>query len=254
MRFYYVISPHDRPMLKAIGAYKVLLSYHYLKDDYRLDIPDWQGFDVFMDSGAFSAFTQGVVIDIKDYIKFIKRLIPSGRLKAYASLDVIGDAVGSQVNYQKMLDAGLKPLPVFHTGEDFKYLEAYCKSVDYLALGGMVGKDTTYLLKFLDTAFGIIKHHWPLKVHAFGIGTAMPLLTRYPFYSSDSSAWTATRKFGRVMEMSKEGKVKGRRTKYDQAWLKNTSPDQRAARGAKLMLGLEKHITDLWRHKEIAWK
>ena len=74
--------------------------------------------DLFLDSGAFSAMTQGVKIDIYEYIDFIKE--HEDVLEVYANLDVIGSAEGTWKNQMIMEEAGLKPLPVFHYGEDEK--------------------------------------------------------------------------------------------------------------------------------------
>ena len=44
--------------------------------------------ELFLDSGAFSAFTQKVTIDIQEYIAFIKE--HEDIIDVYANLDVIG--------------------------------------------------------------------------------------------------------------------------------------------------------------------
>jgi len=59
----------------------------------------------FLDSGAFSAFTKNVSIDISDYIKFIKD--NKNIFKNYAVLDVIGDAKETLKNQIIMEKQGL---------------------------------------------------------------------------------------------------------------------------------------------------
>ena len=51
--------------------------------------------DLFLDSGAFSAWNKGTSIDIKKYIKFIKK--NEDLFTVYANLDVIGIG-GNQPN------------------------------------------------------------------------------------------------------------------------------------------------------------
>jgi hypothetical protein len=90
---------------------------------------------VMLDSGAYSAWRQSGTIAIDDYIRFVRDVEPC--VHTYVNLDVIPGALerprtwndtqasadASYRNLQKMKDAGLRPLPVFHQGEDFKWLE-----------------------------------------------------------------------------------------------------------------------------------
>jgi hypothetical protein len=144
---------------------------------------------IFMDSGAFSAYTQKTTVDINKYIEFLHT--NKHKLDVYCCLDVIGDAEATWKNFDIMKKAGLDPLPVFHVGEDFKYLHK-CLEYEYFCLGGMA----TTILKnnraaFLDKCFSIIcdKEGYPKsKVHGLGM-TDFELMLRYPFYSVDSTSW-----------------------------------------------------------------
>src|SRR5690554_1780501 len=88
-----------------------------------------------LDSGAFSAWKMNQPIDLRDYIDFLKQT--DGLLESYVALDVIPGQGGRMVrtyeaveasakasyrNLEIMRDAGLRPIPVFHQGEDFKWL------------------------------------------------------------------------------------------------------------------------------------
>ena len=75
---------------------------------------------IFMDSGAFSAFTRKTEVNLNDYIKFLKQ--HENKLDVYCCLDVIGDVEATWKNFERMEKAGLHPLPVYHVGEDEKYL------------------------------------------------------------------------------------------------------------------------------------
>lgn len=163
---------------------------------------------IFLDSGAFSAFTQGVEIDIQKYIEFIKE--NENHLEIYANLDVIGDASATWKNQKKMERAGLLPMPCFHFGEDWKWLERYVKNYEYIALGGVAKKsDYANLTKWLDECFKRIcnKNGIPkTKVHGFGI-TRLRLLHRYPWYSVDSTSWVISSRMGMVyVPRTKSGK------------------------------------------------
>lgn len=155
---------------------------------------------IFLDSGAFSAFTKNVEIDIQEYIAFIKKY--KKYLTAYAVLDVIGDPKGTYKNQRIMESAGLSPIPCYHYGEDTKWLEKYIDNYEYIALGGMVPIGTSDLKDWLDTVFskficgedGLPK----VKVHGFGM-TVITLMLRYPWYSVDSTSWLMTGRFGGVL-------------------------------------------------------
>ena len=156
--------------------------------------------DIFLDSGAFSAFTQGVNIDIQEYIDFIKT--HKEHLTVYANLDVIGSPEGTWKNQRRMEKAGLMPLPCFHYGEDPKWLKMYLsRGYEYIALGGMVPISTPDLKIWLDD---IWKNYLTdaegmpiIKVHGFGL-TSNSLMRRYPWWSVDSTSWVMTGRMGGV--------------------------------------------------------
>lgn len=154
---------------------------------------------LFLDSGAFSAWSKQIEIDIYDYIKFIKDNIKL--LTTYAVLDAIGDPEETLQNQKIMEEEGLSPLPCFHYGEDIGYLEHYLQNYDYIALGGMVPISTRDLQVWLERVFeqyvcdetGMPK----VKIHGFGM-TSHKLMVRYPWYSLDSTSWVLTGRFGGV--------------------------------------------------------
>lgn len=159
-----------------------------------------QKVDLFLDSGAFSANSQGVEIDIDEYISFIKK--HRDVITAYANLDVIDSAEDTWKNQKKMEGAGLEPIPVFHYGEDVSYLEAYIDAgCEYIGVGGMVPIPNMQLTHWLDELFD--KHltdtdGYPrVKVHGFGL-TSLRLMQRYPWYSVDSTSWVVTGRMGSV--------------------------------------------------------
>lgn len=166
-----------------------LVSYYYLNDWKKLK--EYKHLKLFLDSGAFSAFTKNVTIDVDQYIAYVKE--NEKLFEVYAVLDVIGDAEGTMVNQNRMEDAGLDPLPCFHRKEDYKYLEYYIENYDYMALGGVAQTgNREHLADWLDYVFREFicdeKGKPRIKVHGFGL-TSPLLMQRYPFYSVDSSSW-----------------------------------------------------------------
>jgi hypothetical protein len=207
---------------------------------------------VFLDSGAFSAFSQGAEIKIDDYITFIKEHKPY--LEVYANLDVIGDPEGTLKNQKIMEKAGLDPLPCFHYGEDPKYLQYYIEHYDYVALGGMVPISTPDLILWLDEIFSKYicdeKGMPRVKIHGFGL-TSHRLLVRYPWWSVDSTSWVMTGRLGSVYV------PRFRAGKYDylqDAWkvaVSTRSPSQKEAGKhiSSFSPGLRAKISEYFTHK-----
>lgn len=205
MRIYMAGGFYLDKELVALEA-PVLLSYVYrarlrISRIERYSSAMKHNISLFLDSGAYSAWSQKTEIDIKEYIEFIKRHEKS--IKLYANLDAIGDPEKTLNNQKIMEDAGLKPLPCFHIGEDIKYLKYYLKHYDYLAFGGMVpyAKTPDILSRWLDTMFGDYicdaSGKPQYKVHGFGL-TSLPLMLRFPWWSVDSTSWVMTSRLGSI--------------------------------------------------------
>ena len=154
--------------------------------------------ELFLDSGAYSALTQGKEINLKEYIQFIKE--NEEVIEIYANLDVIGDAQATWNNQMIMEKEGLSPLPVYHFGESEKWLEKYLeRGHDYIALGGMVKSGDLY--SFLNRIFSTYicddRGYPAVKVHGFGL-TSLKMMLKYPWYSVDSTSWVVTGRMGSV--------------------------------------------------------
>jgi hypothetical protein len=161
-------------------------------------------FSFFLDSGAFSAWSKGTQIDIDEYCEFIRANCE--QIEVYASLDCIPGTLGkiattaerneaaekSWKNYLYMVRSGLSPLPVYHYGEDPRYLQRMLDhGCDYIGIGGLVGVPGPKRRLWLDALFERLvdaEGHPIVKTHGFGM-TSVPLIFRYPWYSVDSTSW-----------------------------------------------------------------
>lgn len=162
----------------------------------------------FLDSGAFTAFTKGVTIKPDDYADFIHT--HSTKITIASSLDAIGDAEQSYLNFLEMKRLGCEVIPVFHCREDYKWLTRYLdEGAEYIALGGMVPETKPWLKVWLDTLWGEYLTNPDgsarVKVHGFGM-TIMDFMTRYPWYSCDSSSWTYGARFSAILVMGEAGR------------------------------------------------
>jgi hypothetical protein len=188
----------------------ILESYHYVGKQRFVDDMRRESAKIFLDSGAFSAWTLGVKLSVEEYCEYIKRnldiiRVEDGALMA-SVLDSIGgnekSAEGTYRNQLEMEARGVRPLPCFHKGEPEAALEYYVHNYDYITLGGMVGTSAAQLEVWLDRIWekyltdGLGNPR--CKVHGFGM-TSIPLMERYPWYSCDSSSWIQAAAFGSVM-------------------------------------------------------
>jgi len=123
-----------------------------------------------------------------DYIQFL--LENKDKIDYYSNLDVINNPQLTHHNQKIIEAAGLTPIPVFHLGSPEKWLDKYVNEYEYIALGGLVPNPTKVLIPWLDKLFRehiLDKDGFPkVKVHGFAC-TALPLMTRYPWYSVDSA-------------------------------------------------------------------
>ena len=193
MKYYSaVVSEDEIRATCTLPPYCILASYYYFKNKVKL-VQDciYKQYDVFIDSGAFSAENSGKVIDIDDYCKYILET----EAVLYAGLDVIGNAKKTRENTEYMIKQyGLKPIPTFHMGSDLSDLEALM-GYPYIALGGMVFG--TNLQGRCDAVWAyILKNNPQIRVHGFGL-TNIELMERYPWYSVDSSSFKSCKRYGR---------------------------------------------------------
>lgn len=180
---------------------------------------------LFIDSGAWTAYTKGVEIDIDEYCQYINSI--GDWITVVAEVDKIPGRFGRPVtdeeaaeapiiswnNYIYMLDHVDKKyrdkiVPVFHYGEDFKYLEQILEykfedghSIKYMGLGAIADLDSpSDRYRWFDHCFRIIKNssNPDIKVHAFGM-TSLNILKDFPIYSADSTTWVMASSHGNII-------------------------------------------------------
>lgn len=184
----------------------ILASYHYIHKGKRTEIIRTEAHPIFLDSGAFSAMNSGVEIDLRDYIQYVQANrdiieVVDGQLVA-SVLDAVGNPQKTYENQKAMELAGVKPLPCFHYGEDERYLEYYVANYPYITLGGMVPISTAQLFYWLDRLWEKYLTDGSgrprTRVHGFGL-TSQDLMSRYPWFSVDSSSWQVIGSIGNIL-------------------------------------------------------
>lgn len=155
-----------------------------------------------LDCGAFTAWQTGKKIELDDYCKFVETCDP--KPWRYFSLDVIGDAEKTAANFEKMLQRGFKPVPIYTPGEDKTAIEYFYSKSDVVGFGGINGfkgnKRKGYVNGIMTAAKG-------RRVHLLGF-TNMDYIKAYKPYMCDSSSWEAGARFGAVNLYLGQGKFK----------------------------------------------
>jgi len=190
----------DAGKKQSVGIKNILESYHYTEGTKYPEQMRRHGHQIFLDSGAYSAFTKGISIELDEYAQFIKD--NNDVIRMASVLDAIGDANETWRNQNKLEALGCQVIPCFHGGEPIDACRYYVANYPYISLGGMVGGATSVLKAWLDEVFteaicdadGYAK----CKVHGFGM-TSLSLMERYPWYSVDSTSWVMTAAFGSLV-------------------------------------------------------
>lgn len=178
-------------------------SFMYIKNDQRRK--DWikKYDDYLLDSGAFTFIMskKKVSIDIDyytdEYIDFIKQY----NIEKFFEMDVdsvYGYEKVKQLRSKIEAKTNRQSIPVFHCNRGFADWVSMCKDYKYISIG-IAGKDVAWgdsntFLKFVMSA----KEH-NTKVHGLGI-TGMKSLKQVPFYSVDSSSWTAGNRYKTIFQ------------------------------------------------------
>lgn len=170
---------------------------------------------LFFDSGAYSAWRRGVELPVKDYIKFLRRherlfscyvnmdVIPGANGKMTADPDVVEKSAKlSYRNLQTMHDAGLEPIPVFHQGERWYWLEKLLKDGEpYIGISPYARANKSEVKKWLDHVFSLlcdVKGKPSVRTHGFGM-TVPSLIWRYPWATVDSTSWFLPAGYGIIL-------------------------------------------------------
>lgn len=203
-------------------------------------IPRWVKFQreeyapakVFIDSGAYSAYTKGKEVDVDAYIEYLNTygdaftvmaqvdFIP-GKSNVEQDPEIYVKAPAYSWENYLYMHSKLKPelrdklIPVFHQGEDFKWLRNMLDWVDpetgrrmpYIGISPHTEVTSDNRMKFCKQVFHVIKESSNPNVHTHGFGmTALHLLKWIPFTSVDSTTWLQAAIHGQLL-ITRNGKL-----------------------------------------------
>lgn len=175
----------------------------------------WQG-KLMVDNGAFTVHRKGGVINIDEYIQWINDNdeyidyfialddIPGKWGAIKTTSEVIESPKKTWDNYLYMYNRVNKPkklLPVFHQGENFKWLETILKSglPEYICISGNKELTNSQREEWYDRCYSYINLINPnIKVHCLGSAT-MSNAEKFPFTSMDSTTWIMVGANGNIL-------------------------------------------------------
>lgn len=172
----------------------ILVSYAHIRS-----APSWydviegicDDVPVLMDSGAYTAYTQGAEITLEEYVAACKRL--EAQLWDYIQLDVIKDKAKTAFNLQKMVDEGLTPMPVLTADEDEAELPRMMKVNKRVCVAGGVAHESVYYSARIERLFRASKGK--AELHGLGYTRGFEPL-KSSVKSVDSSSWMGNARYG----------------------------------------------------------
>lgn len=189
--------------------FNILWSYAYLKNDRSYDVIQQLGTcaNVLIDCGAFTAWMTGKEITIDEYIKVCKQRL-HGKVWQYIALDKIRVPAETRTNLQKMLDAGLTPMPVWVEGMDENEIPGLVDINEHICVPGGTKSSDDFIYHRIQTAHKVTNGR--AKSHALGF-LRFPDIFRLPLFSGDSSTFSNGSRFGVFARFSPDKGVVGMR-------------------------------------------
>lgn len=226
---------------------------------------DWKLESLLLDSGAYSAWRNGLEVDREEYLDFYYRMAEHFACPVVpVNLDVIPGQRGRPPSRSEMEDGirrslecadwfrakGLPVIEVHHQRESLDLLE---RLVDRADPGHPVGlsphKSGSMESRrvYLSACFELLQSRDPLPLcHGFGV-SSLDLLTRYPFQSYDTSRWSNSWAFGKTVT------GRGRTVMVEEALgdllpgsYEDASKDWGTGQFIESMLDLTRRATGIW--------
>jgi hypothetical protein len=170
-----------------------------------------------VDSGSFTAYTKGVHIDIDDYLKFIDEI--GDYVTVFVAVDDVPDPMNMDYNkakttwdnYLYMVER-IRPelrdklIPVFHYGEDFKWLRNMLEyrhpdgsPIKYIGLAISLEGTKKVRINWGRECMRVIHESSNPNVmtHAFGVGVKS-VLDNITVTSTDATSWVKRAAYGMI--------------------------------------------------------
>lgn len=218
---YYFSGAYDQKLKRELNIDQLFSQFLERKliiqtIEYKREHPEYTA-KIMVDSGAFTAYTKGVTLDVDDYISFLNEY--GDDLEVFVACDSVPDPANVDTsfadktweNYLYMYER-LRPeirhklIPVFHYGEDFKHLVRMLEYVhedgshlDYIGLAISLEGTTKVRINWANECRKIIESssNPNVKTHAFGVGVKS-VLDYINVTSTDATSWVKRAAFGMI--------------------------------------------------------
>lgn len=218
---YYFSGMSYQDMKRRLNVDQLFSQWHERKGiesliEYKKEHPEHTG-RIMVDSGSFTAYTKGVHIDIDDYLKFIDKV--GDYVTVFVAVDDVPDPMNMDYtkaqttwdNYLYMVKR-LRPelrdklIPVFHYGEDFKWLRNMLEythedgsHIKYIGLAISLEGTKKVRINWGRECMRVIAESSNPNVmtHAFGVGVKS-VLDNITVTSTDATSWVKRAAYGMI--------------------------------------------------------
>ena len=180
---------------------------------------------LFCDSGAFSVHTGKHNVTQDEYIEYINSITDD--IDVFAQLDTIPGKFGQPKSHDDYVNSAEsswknflymrenvkdknKIMPVYHFGEDTKYLKRMLDYIDedgnkleYIGLSPANDASVQDRIKYLENMYDIIKasSNPDVKTHVYGF-TSLNAMSKFPCYSADSISHRLISGYNKILTQS----------------------------------------------------
>lgn len=193
---YAYLWDEDIKKSKRTGEEKKYMCRQKQLEDTALALTSYS--DVLIDCGAYTAYTRGKTIPIEQYISDCKRY--HGKVWQYIQLDKVRNPEVTATNLDKMLQSGLRPMPVLQIGEKFERMATLVKINKWVCCAGGVYTPAKWIHHRYQQAYKA--SGGKANIHALGF-LRFPDVFQLPIASGDSSAYYNGMKYGWLVTFDK---------------------------------------------------
>lgn len=205
MKVYLVTTGSHLDLLEQAGA-SIMVSYGCCHRIVHQILPRFAS--VMIDSGGFQLQKETDElppphITVHQYARWLlTKVLPKyeDRVDGHFTLDILNNAKQTWANQQILESYGLKPIPIWHDGEELEYLDFFCKRYELVGIGGVQGSHRDY--RGFKRLFCSLTHDYPAnKFHLLGLGFAADKCRRWlEPHSIDFLTWIVPEQFGHRLE------------------------------------------------------
>lgn len=149
-----------------------------------------------LDSGGYTIATQGLEINVQDYIADLKAGDFKDLFWQYVALDEPLNWGRSREHLETMLDAGLKPMPVLTADADVENVSWLAKVNPCICLAGGINEEFTYYARRIAQVRRKGEHEGVnMSIHGLGFTRGVKV-ARTAVTTVDSSTWLTGKQYG----------------------------------------------------------